>query len=99
MRQPRSLIYQANFSNYVIFASVIFNSVQYCLNLISIKKPYIMAKWPAFSVKNLSRTLILSVPATLIGCWLRRIVESLTELQAGRMQRQKISCRSLMKKM
>ncbi len=99
MRQPRSLIYQANFSNYVIFASVIFNSVQYCLSLINIKKPYIMVRWPAFSVKNLSRTLILSVPAILIGCWLRRIVESLTELQVGKMQRQKISCRSSTKKM
>ena len=99
LRQPRSLIYQVNFSNCAIYASVIFNSVQYSHSLISIKKPCIMAKWQAFFAKNLSRTLIPSAPATLIGCWLKRIAESQTGLQAGRMQSQKISCRSLTKRM
>jgi CBS domain containing-hemolysin-like protein len=99
LRQPRSLIYQANFSNYVIFASAIFNFVQYSPNLISIKKPYIMGKWLAFSVKNLSKTLIPSALATSTDYWLRKIVGSLTELQVGKMQSKKISCRSSTKRM
>jgi hypothetical protein len=58
-----------------------------------------MGKWLAFSVKNLSKTLIPSALATSTDYWQRKIVESLTELQVGNMQSKKISCRSSTKRM
>jgi hypothetical protein len=58
-----------------------------------------MGKWLAFSAKNLSKTLIPSALATSTDYWLRRIAGSLTELQVGKMQSKKISCRSSTKRM
>lgn len=56
---------QVNFSNSDIYASTIYNYVQFSVNWQSTRKHCIMACWQHFTAKSLSEILICYVKATL----------------------------------